>query len=156
LGPEPGRGAGIVAVIMVLIALGAGIALTELFVAQGYRPAAMGLIAAVVLLVAVSRVRALVQAGIERRPAWGADPAWEPWSEWRAADSRLARVHDEIRSSARSQSYFEHLLWPRLVALARARGVSPESFAKPPGRRFGRGPSTAALARLIAILEASR
>jgi hypothetical protein len=156
LGPEPSRGAGIVAVIGVLVALAAGISLTELFVAQGYRQAAMGLIAAVVLLVAVSRIRTLVQAAVERRPAWGADPAWEPWPERRAADSRLARFHDEIRSSTRSQSYFEHLLWPRLVALARARGVSPESFAKPAGRRFGRGPSLAALARLLATLEARR
>jgi hypothetical protein len=156
LEPEQSRGAGVVAAIVVLVALGAGIWLTELFVAQGYRQTAMQLIAAVVLLVAVSRVRGLVQAAVERRPAWGAGLAWESWPERRAADSRLARFHDEIRSSAWSQSYFEHLLWPRLVALARARGVPPESFVMPAGRRFGLGPSTAELTRLIATLEARR
>jgi hypothetical protein len=47
-------------------------------------------------------------------------------------------------------------LWPRLVALARATGVSADALEKPPGRRFGRGPSITTLARLIASLEARR
>ena len=76
--------------------------------------------------------------------------------ETRAQDSRFARFHDEIRSSARSQSYFEHLLWPRLVALAQASGAPADALEKPRGRRFGRGPSIAALARIIASLEARR
>jgi len=133
LAPEPSRGAGLVAALGVLVALGAAVSLTEFFVAPGYRQTAIRLISALVLLVALARVRPIVAAAVERRVAWG----------------------DEIRFSVRSQSYFEHLLWPRLVALARARGGSPEA-EKPSGRRFGRGPSVTALARLIGSLETRR
>jgi hypothetical protein len=156
LAPEPRRGAGLVAVLVVFVALGAGVSLTELFVAPGYRQAAIRLVAALVLLIAVSRVRAIVRASVERRPAWDVDATGEGWSDRRAADSRVARFHDEIRFSSKSQSYFEHLLWPRLVALARSRGGSADTLEKPPGRRFGRGPSIAALTRVIASLETRR
>jgi hypothetical protein len=156
LAPEPRRGVGLVAALVVFVALGAGISMTELFVAPGYRSAAIRLIAALILLIAVSRVRAIVRASVEPRPAWGADAMGEGWTDRHAVDSRVARLHDEIRFSARSQSYFEHLLWPRLVALARGRGRSPDSLEKPPGRSFGRGPSIAALTRVIASLETRR
>jgi len=155
LAPEPRRGTGLVATVIVFAALGAAVALTEVFVAQGYRPTAIRLFAALVLLIAVSRVREIVRASVERRPAWGTDDTADGWSERRATDARATRFHDEIRFSARSQSYFEHLLWPRLVALARSRGGSPE-LEKPAGRSFGRGPSVAALSRVVASLEARR
>ena len=156
MAPEPRRSAGLVAALVVFVALGAGISLTELFVAPGYRSAAIRLVAALVLLIAVSRVRAIVRASVEPRPAWGADATGEGWAGRQAVDSRMARFHDEIRFSARSQSYFEHLLWPRFVALARGRGRSPDSLEKPAGRSFGRGPSIAALTRVIASLETRR
>jgi hypothetical protein len=156
LAPERSRGAGLVAALVVLIALGAAISLTELFVAQEYRPTAIRLIGALVLLIAVSRVRAIVQDSVERRPAWGVDETGEGGSHGRATDARWTRFDDEIRFSTRSQSYFEHLLWPRLVALARSRSASPDTLEKPPRRTFGRGPSLAALARVIASLEARR
>ena len=156
MAPEPRRGAGLVAALGVLVALGAAVSATEFFVAPGYRQIAIRLISAVILLVALARVRAIVLASVERRAAWGADETGEGWPNRPATDSRLSRVRDEIRFSVRSQSYFEHLLWPRLVALARARGGSAETLEKPPGRRFGLGPSIEALARLIATLEARR
>jgi hypothetical protein len=154
LAPEPRRAAGVAGALVILVALGAGISLTEFFVAPGYRSTAVRLISAVVLLVALSRVRGIVRASVERRSAWGADEAGESWADRRMMDPRLARYRDEIRFSTRSQSYFDHLLWPRLVALARGR--SPETLAKPPGRRFGLGPSVAVLARLVASLETRR
>jgi hypothetical protein len=156
LGSESSRAAALVAALGALLALGAAVSLTELFVAPGYRPLAIRLLAAFILLVALARVRAIVAAAVERRPAWGAAEIGAGWLDRRAGDSRLARFRDEIRFSARSQSYFEHLLWPRLVALAGTRGGTPEWLEKPPGRRFGLGPSIAALTRLIAALEARR
>jgi len=153
LAPEPGRGAGFVAALVILVALGAAVSLTEFFVAPGYRQTAIRLISAVILLVALSRVRAIVLASVERRAAWGAGAIGEGSPDRHATDSRLARFRDEIRFSVRSQSY---LLWPRLVALARARGGSAETLEKPPGRRFGLGPSIDALARVIASLETRR
>jgi hypothetical protein len=156
LAPEPGRRAGLVATVVVVAALGGAVALTEAFVAPAHRVTAIRLLAGFVLLVAVSRVRAIVRAAVERRPSWGAAEAAEARALRPFTDARLARFRDEIRFSARSQSYFEHLLWPRLVALARDRGGSPETLVKPPARRFGRGPSVAALSRVVASLEARR
>jgi hypothetical protein len=156
LAPEPGRRAGLVATVVVVAALGGAVALTEAFVAPAHRVTAIRLLAGFVLLVAVSRVRAIVRAAVERRPSWGAAEAAEARAPRPFTDARLARFRDEIRFSARSQSYFEHLLWPRLVALARDRGGSPETLVKPPARRFGRGPSVAALSRVVASLEARR
>jgi len=121
--PETGRSAGVVAVLLVAVALGVAVLLTEYFVAPAYRETAIRLLAAFLLFL---------------------------------ADPRFARFHDEIRSSARSQSYFEHLLWPRLVTLAQSAGVAADALAKPRGRSFGRGPSIAELTRLIAALERRR
>jgi len=156
LAPEPGRRAGLVATVVVVAALGGAIALTEAFVAPAHRATAIRLIAGLVLLVAVSRVRAIVRAAVGPRPSWGGDEAAEASGHRSLTDARLVRFHDEIRFSARSQSYFEHLLWPRLVALARDRGGASETLVKPPARPFGRGPSVAALTRVIASLEARR
>lgn len=153
MAPEPGRGGGLVVAFVVVVALGTAISLTEVFVAPGHRETAIRLIAALVLLVAVSRIRAVVKAAVDPRPAWGSEETVNAGPD---PDARVTRFRDELRFSVRSQSYFDHLLWPRLVALARSRGVSPDTLAKPPGRRFGRGPSLAALARVIAALEARR
>jgi hypothetical protein len=153
---EPGRRAGLVATFVVVAALAGAVALTEAFVAPAHRATAIRLIAGLALLIAVSRVRVIVRAAVGPRPSWGADEAAEARAHRPLTDARLARFYDEIRFSARSQSYFEHLLWPRLVALARDRGGPSETLVKPPARRFGRGPSVAALSRVVASLEARR
>ena len=151
--PETGRPAGVVAVLLIAVALGVAVLLTEYFVAPAYRETAIRLLAAFLLLLAVSPVRAIVRAATERRAPWGAD---EPAPDRRGQDPRFARFHDEIRSSARSQSYFEHLLWPRLMALAQSTGIPADALEKPRGRSFGRGPSIAELTRVIAALERRR
>ena len=71
MAPEPRRGAGVVAALVVLVALGVAVSLTEFFVAPPYRQTAIRLFSALILLVAVSRVRAIVLASVERRAAWG-------------------------------------------------------------------------------------
>jgi hypothetical protein len=156
LASEPSRGAALVAALATVLALGAAVLATELFVTPAYRPTAIRLICALVLLLALARVRAIVAAAVERRAAWGADEVGEGWLDRRAEDPRLQRFRDEIRFSVRSHSYFEHLLWPRLAALARARGGLPAGPEKPAARRFGLGPSVAALGRVIAALETRR
>ena len=153
---ELSRRAGLAGALVIVAALVVAVSSIEFLVDQAYRPAAMRLLAAAVLLVAVFRIVAVVRASIERLTAWGVDGAGERASAPRAPDARFERFHDEIRFSARSQSYFEHILWPRLVALARADAGAPGGLDKPPGRRLGRGPSLGALARLIASLESRR
>ena len=151
--PEPSRVAAVAGVLVVVAALVTGVSLIEFLVAGPYRSAATRLVGATVLLIAVLRVRTMVRASIERPARWGGR---EPASLPHVADSRFERFHDEIKFSARSQSYFDHMLWPKLVELSRAGGASTKALDKPPGRSFGRGPSLAALGRLIASLEPRR
>ena len=151
--PEPSRVAAVAGVLVVVAALVTGVSLIVFLVAGPYRAAAMRLLGAVVLLIAVLRVRAVVGAFTERPARWGGgDPALLP----HVSDTRFARYHEEIKFSARSQSYFDHMLWPKLLELARADTTATRTLVKPPGRAFGRGPSRAAIARLIGSLERSR
>jgi len=150
---EPSRVAAVAGVVVVVAALVTAVSLIEFLVASPYRAAATRLVGAAVLAIAVLRVRTVIGALIERPSRWGgAAPALLP----HVSDTRFERYHEEIKFSARSQSYFDHMLWPKLVALSRAEGASPKALDKPPGRSFGRGPSLAALGRLLASLEPRR
>jgi hypothetical protein len=140
-------------VFVVVAALVTAVSLIEFLVASPYRESATRLVGAVVLMLAVFRVRSAIGAFVERPSRWGAgEPALLP----HVSDTRFERYHEEIKFSARSQSYFDHMLWPKLVALSRSEGASTKAPDKPPGRSFGRGPSLAALDRLIASLEPRR
>jgi len=145
--------AAVAGVLVVVAALVTAVSLIEFLVASPYRAAATRLVGAVVLALAVFRVRTVIGAFIERPSRWGGGArALLP----HVSDTRFERYHEEIKFSARSQSYFDHMLWPKLVELSRAGGASTKALDKPPGRSFGRGPSLAALGRLIASLEPRR
>ena len=151
--PEPSRVAAVAGVVVVVVALVTAVSLIEYLVASPYRAAATRLVGAVVLVLAVLRVRTVIGAFIERPSRWGGgEPALLP----HVSDTRFERYHEEIKFSARSQSYFDHMLWPKLIELSHAEGASTGTLEKPPGRSFGRGPSLAALGRLIASLEPRR
>ena len=151
---EPRRAGTIVGALALVGAMVAGIAAIQLLVDQSYRVAAIRLVAAVVLLLAIGRIRAFVRSAVEWPSAWEdrtGEPAWAP-----PAHGRFEHFHDEIRFSARSQRYFDHVLWPRLNELARETPDSPARLERPAGRRFGRGPSLAALRALLDALEKRR
>jgi|SRR5581483_3882733 hypothetical protein len=66
------------------------------------------------------------------------------------------KLRDQLTFSLASQGYFEHILWPRLLALAarRAGAAAPEIPRRPAWRRFlRRGPSLATLRTLITRIE---
>ena len=151
---EPRRAATIVGALGLAGAMVAGIAAIQLLVDQSYRGAAIRLVAAVVLLLAISRIRAFVRSAVEWPSAWedrAGEPVWAP-----PAHGQLEHFHDEIRFSARSQRYFDHVLWPRLNELASEATDSSVQLERPAGRRFGRGPSLAALRALLDALEKRR
>jgi hypothetical protein len=151
---EPGRAVTIAGTVALVGALVAGIASIQLLVDHSYRSAAIRLVAAAVLLVAVSRIRAFVRAAVESPAAWeerAGETSWAP-----PTHGQFEHFHDEIRFSARSQRYFDHVLWPRLNALASESTKPSARLDRPAGRRFGRGPSLAALRALLAKVEGRR
>lgn len=151
---EPRRAATIAGVVALVLILVAGIASIQLLVDQSYRTAAIRLVAAVVLLVAASRIRRFVRTAVAWPSAWedrAGGTAWAP-----PTHGQFEHLHDEIRFSARSQRYFDHVLWPRLNALAGDATDPPVPLDRPAGRHLGRGPSLAALGALLDALERRR
>jgi hypothetical protein len=68
----------------------------------------------------------------------------------------FVKLRDELAFSRRSQGYFAHVLWPRLLALA-ARQPGPPALESPPRPAWRRllkwGPSLAALRNVITRIE---
>ena len=63
--------------------------------------------------------------------------------------SRILRLQESVQYSVRSQRYFRHILWPRLVQLAKERGLG-DRLEEPRGRSWlRRGPSLAAIAEVV-------
>jgi hypothetical protein len=153
---EPRRVAALIGALALGGALIVAVTLIDLLVDVAYRSAAIRLVAALALLVVVARIRASVAASISDA-AWDARrPPATAWAPPSFTHTAFEHFHDEIRFSARSQRYFEHVLWPRLTTLARAGAAPVVPLEKPPGRSFGRGPSPAALRALVAALERRR
>jgi hypothetical protein len=151
---EPSRAATIAGALALVVALVVGIASIQVLVDHSYRVAAIRLVAAAVLLLAVMRIRAFVRSAVEWPSAWedrAVETAWAP-----PTHGHFEHFRDEIRFSVRSQRYFDHVLWPRLSALASEATDPPVRLDKPAGRRFGRGPSLAALGALLDALERRR
>jgi hypothetical protein len=103
---------------------------------------------------------------IHIRSYFRGDPRWDPPSPFEDAlirqpampklDSGFTKLREEVANSRASRSYFEKVLWPRLAALARTRGLSGD-LPPPAARRWlGRGPSGKSIAGLIDHIEGGR
>jgi hypothetical protein len=94
------------------------------------------------------------------------DPRWEPPSEFEnelgaqpprpKLDPGFVKLRKAVADGVASRSYFERLLWPRLGALAQARGCRQSELPLPAARGWlflGRRRRAAAIARLIERIE---
>lgn len=117
------------------------------------RPAVIRFAVAFVVAVVLIHVRSYFRG----------DPRWEPPSRFENAlltepapaklDPGFGKLREAVANSLASRSYFEKVLWPRLTALARARGLPDElPFSEERGW-WGRGPTSRAIAALIDRLE---
>ena len=120
------------------------------------KPVVVRLAVGVLLSVALLHIRGEVRARIRPpSPSTFARAARPPRREPELAE-HFVKLRDEFRFSRASQGYFEHILWPRFLALvaSRAGGSSVEVPLRPAWRRLlGRGPSLAALRTLITRIE---
>jgi hypothetical protein len=115
------------------------------FVEPPWRPLVARLAAAFVLGVGLLQLRAAVAA---RLAAHGSalDEARRRPAPAPAVPLRFQELMDDVRAARRSRRHFEHILGPRLSALAR------RPLALPPARR-GRPPGLAAVRAAIAEAE---
>ncbi len=150
--------AGLVAGIVVLAcALAGGLALVELLVDASSRTPATRLVIAIVFGIAVWRMRTVVHRDFAQQPESALDAHGDRSARVSGDRSRFDQLYDELRFGARSQRYFDAVLWPHLVSLAEASAGAPADWlGKPPARSFGRGPSIESLEAVIASIEARR
>lgn len=110
-----------------------------------WRPLALRLAGAVIVIIGCVRVVGSVRRSIEDEPASALD-APPPAPRRPALDDRFLRLRDDLVFSRRSRRYFDMFLWPKLSKVGGA-------DLAPPAMRRRRGPSWSALERLIAEIE---
>jgi hypothetical protein len=123
---------------------------------SSFRPAVVRLVVAVIVGVALSHLLRTVRTRIDAQPLSTFEAALRRMPAESGLPPHFLRLRDEVRFSMASQSYFEHVLWPRIrVLLEQGPGRPlPEGTPKPSGRRFRRrGPSLITLRNLIAAIE---
>ena len=119
---------------------------------------------AVVIRLAVAFVVAVIV--LHLRIWFRGDPRWEPQSEFEDAltpqpvvpkvDASFARLREQVENGVASWSYFEKVLWPRLLILARLRGRE-DGLVLPVGPGWlGCGPSRRAISDLVDQIERRR
>jgi hypothetical protein len=121
------------------------------------RPLVIRLAGALVLVVVLIHLATRLRARIEAQGPSDFEGALHPLPLAPTLDPRFAEIRDELRYSARSERYFDRVLWPQLIALADRvpRRPSPQVLVKPAGRFFRRGPALTTLRELIASIEVS-
>jgi hypothetical protein len=138
-------GRAVIAMLLALVALP-----LYLTISPTWRPAAVRLACATVLVVGCARARGWARGSVATDPGspFEAPPPPAPAAQF---DSAFLRVRDDLVASTRSRRYFDVVLWPRLTALA---GPGP-ALPCPPRRPLlsRRGPSLGVLEDLIARVE---
>jgi hypothetical protein len=109
------------------------------------------LAAALILGLVLLQIHNRVRGDLDGQPASRFDLAREPIPRAVKIDPHFKELHSELQHSLKSRSYFDHVLWPRLLAVAERQG----SILKPPALRWpaARGPSLSAIANLISSIE---
>jgi hypothetical protein len=116
---------------------------------------------AVVIRLAVAFVVGVLLIHI--RSYFRGDPGWDPPSAFEDAlmrqpvapklDPGFIKLREEVANGIASRSFFDKVLWPRLCALARARGHQSD-MPLPAERAWpGRGPSRRTIAAVIDRIE---
>lgn len=138
-------GRAVLVVLLVLVALP-----IYLKASPAWRPTAVRLACAVVLVSGCARARRWARDGVLPD---GISPFEAPPDPPAGVqlDPAFLRLRDDLVASTRSRRYFDVVLWPRLVTLA---GPGP-AVPCPPRRRFlGRqGPALRVLEDLVARVE---
>jgi hypothetical protein len=120
-------------------------------VGDAYQEVVVRLAAAAILGIVMLQIRSRLARGLEEEPRSRFDLAREPTSREVKVDPHLRELFGEVRNSVKSRRYFEHVLWPRLLALARRQALT----LRPPALRWPttRGPSLISIAKLISTIE---
>ncbi len=106
---------------------------------------------AVILAIVLVRFHNRLRADFDSEPPSRFELAREPLARAVKIDPKLGELHSQLLHSLKSRSYFDQVLWPRLVALGQRRGAIVRS---PPLRwPAARGPSLGALGDLVSSLE---
>ena len=121
-----------------------------------YRPTVVRLGSALFLGVVLIHLRRLAREAIRGQPPSAFELSLHRAPAEPRLDPLFLKLRDEVRFSEKSQAYFAHVLWPRILRLLALRAGQPLAAAPvmPGGRRLlRRGPSLSTLRNLIARIE---
>lgn len=120
-----------------------------LWVEPSWRILVARVASALVLGVTLLALRRAFAERLEDSRASALDAARDHREPQPGVPHHFLRLANDVRAAVRSRHHFEKVLWPRLVAHA------SRPLVRPPARP-GRGPSLAALRRVIAAIEEQR
>jgi hypothetical protein len=141
--PYRWAGRGLVGLLLVLVAIPAYLTL-----APSWRTLGIRLGCALLVIAGCVRLTRGARRAIEEQPLSALDLPPRPFPA-RELDERFLRLRGDLVASARSQRYFDAILWPRLVALA---GEGLPRLATPRAL-WRRGPSLRTIEHLVAEAE---
>ena len=120
------------------------------------RPTVVRLAGALFLGIVLIHLRKLARQWLDAQPPSAFEAALHRAPPELGLAPLYVKLRDEVRFSEKSQAYFEHVLWPRILRLLALRAGQPLAAVPvmPGGRRLlRRGPSLTTLRNLIAGIE---
>jgi hypothetical protein len=124
-----------------------------IFLPAAMRPTILRVMLAIGLASSILYLLTRLSRAVRTTDAGGFEHALEPRALPVRMDASLARLADELRHSRSDRRYYERILRPRLLALAKRRGAEDLPAPPPPGWLKRRGPPLRHLADLVDHLE---
>jgi hypothetical protein len=120
---------------------------------DAHKPLVIRFPVALIVAVAFIHIHGNIRRALDRAPASEFEQALHPAPAAPKVDPFFLKLRENLKNSIVSWGYFEHVMWPRLLALADRRG-STQPLERPSRNWLPRrGPSLRAIDSLITHLE---
>jgi hypothetical protein len=125
------------------------------FASAEHRPTIVRLAASAVVAILLVNVQGRLRNRLSGQATSAFETARRPVPVAPRLDRRFHELRAQVRFGIARDRYFAQILWPWLRTMISKR-PSARTIERPPGRRFGRGPSAKAIAELLTISEEDR
>jgi hypothetical protein len=120
---------------------------------ERYQPFVLRLATALVVAIVLLHMNGRVRGIFGSQPPSKFDQALRPTPSAAKIDARFVTLRDELQNSRTDRRYFEHILWPGLIELAKRRGITTAIKLPPPRWVLRRGPTLKTIYDLVSEIE---
>jgi hypothetical protein len=144
----------LIAAYVVLVGVLAGPTMAFYFsVSDAHKPLVIRFPVALIVAIAFIHIHGNIRRALDRAPPSDFEQALQPNPATPKVDPFFLKLREGLKNSIVSWGYFEHVMWPRLLALADRRG-STQPLERPSRSWLPRrGPSLRVIDSLITHLE---